>query len=167
MVVNFENGFNFDCIDVQKEMLTAEVSTYAEVDAIKAGINKTAPEGYTGASYAGITCYEVSDNVRVEIHYSYANSTPQEQLDAVLEQANSDEGLPHKVGYMWKIVDGILMLVKDDEAEGTAENPYVFDEGVNLVPNAYYTYNNVRYVYMGAAVVATTWEACAEMMVEF
>lgn len=41
------------------------------------------------------------------------------------------------------------------QGEGTAENPFNLVEGMELVPNAYYLYQNTRYVYMGSA---STWD---------
>lgn len=39
--------------------------------------------------------------------------------------------------------------------EGTADNPFNLVIGMELVQNAYYLYDNIRYVYMGSA---TTWD---------
>lgn len=35
------------------------------------------------------------------------------------------------------------------QGEGTAENPFILTVGMNLIPNAYYLSNDIRYVYMG------------------
>lgn len=38
---------------------------------------------------------------------------------------------------------------------GSAEMPFEWREGIDLIPNAYYLYNDTRYVYLGQAKVAT------------
>lgn len=40
-----------------------------------------------------------------------------------------------------------------------AEHPYDFFGGVELVPNTYWSYDGLVYVYVGQQTVATTWEA--------
>lgn len=39
--------------------------------------------------------------------------------------------------------------------KGTAEDPFVWAVGIELIPNAYYTHEGVRYVWMGKAGTAT------------
>lgn len=41
-------------------------------------------------------------------------------------------------------------LYPTPDAIGTADNPIIWVAGVRLIPNAYYLYQNERYVYMGA-----------------
>ena len=59
-----------------------------------------------------------------------------------------------KLGYNW-VEDYIgETLVKQTYVEqtnpvGVVDNPFKFTEGVMLIPNAYYTYNGKRYVYIG------------------
>ena len=43
----------------------------------------------------------------------------------------------------------------DFSGEGTAESPFILVVGMALTQNAYYSYNDKRYVYMGSASVAT------------
>lgn len=68
-----------------------------------------------------------------------------------------------KLGYNW-VEDYIgETLVKQTYVEqtnpvGVADNPFEFVKGVMLIPNAYYTYNGKRYVYVGMdAKTATEW----------
>ncbi len=68
-----------------------------------------------------------------------------------------------KLGYNW-VEDYIgETLVKQAYVEqtnpvGVADNPFEFVEGVMLIPNAYYTYNGKRYVYIGTgSKTATVW----------
>lgn len=75
----------------------------------------------------------------------------------VPETATNDSGmpvLPIKIGYKWQpVYSGMAFgweLVADPDAVGTADNPIIWVAGVRLIPNAYYLYQNVRYVYMGA-----------------
>lgn len=48
--------------------------------------------------------------------------------------------------------------VEQTNPVGVADNPFEFVKGVMLIPNAYYTYNGKRYVYVGMdAKTATEW----------
>mgnify|MGYP003293571919 CR=1 FL=1 len=40
--------------------------------------------------------------------------------------------------------------------EGTADNPFKWYDGIELIPNAYYTHNGVRYVWMGKQGISHT-----------
>lgn len=69
-----------------------------------------------------------------------------------------------KLGYNW-VEDYIgETLVKQTYVEqtnpiGVANNPFEFAEGIMLIPNAYYTYNGKRYVYVGIeSKTATVWD---------
>ncbi len=67
-----------------------------------------------------------------------------------------DTTLSDKLGYLWKYtyVGNVCVskeYVKDPDAVGTAGNPIAWKPGVQLIPNAFYVYNNVRYVYVGEA----------------
>lgn len=65
-------------------------------------------------------------------------------------------------------VGQVLAIGSDGENEwqdqdynqlGVADNPFIFEIGVKLIPNAYYIYNNERYVYAGTEVsTATVWD---------
>lgn len=61
-----------------------------------------------------------------------------------------------KLGYLWNCtyVGDVCVskeYVKDPDAVGTAGNPIIWKPGVQLIPNAFYIYNNVTYVYVGEA----------------
>lgn len=68
-----------------------------------------------------------------------------------------------KLGYDW--VEDYLgeklvaqTYTKQENPIGVADNPFIFEMGVMLIPNAYYIYNNERYVYIGTeASIATVW----------
>ena len=69
-----------------------------------------------------------------------------------------------KLGYNW-VEDYIgetlvkQTYVKQDNPVGIADNPFEFAEGIILIPNAYYTYNDKRYVYIGTeSKTATVWD---------
>lgn len=58
-----------------------------------------------------------------------------------------------KLGYDWveDYVGETLVkqtYVEQENPVGTADNPFEFTVGVMLIPNAYYTYNDQRYVYV-------------------
>lgn len=68
-----------------------------------------------------------------------------------------------KLGYNW-VEDYIgetlvkQTYVQQENPVGVADNPFKFAEGVILIPNAYYTYNGKRYVYIGVeSKTATEW----------
>lgn len=61
-----------------------------------------------------------------------------------------------KIGQDWirYYVNNVLVrsdYVLQDNPNGTANNPIPFTDGIYLIPNAYYTLDNVRKVWMGAA----------------
>lgn len=77
-----------------------------------------------------------------------------------------------KLGMDWLVtsVNGVevkKVYVEQAEPKGVADNPIAFVVGVVLIPNAYYVHEGTRYVYMGTAGVAESWDAVSQMMVEF
>lgn len=42
------------------------------------------------------------------------------------------------------------------QGDGSADQPFEWAEGIELIPNAYYSYNGKRFVWMGTAGVATS-----------
>lgn len=63
-------------------------------------------------------------------------------------------------------------IISDSWNEGKIEansqdNPYIFASGVELIPNCYYIYNDVVYVYMGSRKVAEDFESVSEDMIEW
>lgn len=59
-----------------------------------------------------------------------------------------------KLGYDWKVYTlGEVLLRKEyvpsEGHAGTAEDPIPFELGLTLIPNAFYTFDGHRYVYMG------------------
>lgn len=69
-----------------------------------------------------------------------------------------------KLGYNWvEYYVGETLVnqtyVKQENPVGVADNPFEFAEGVMLIPNAYYTYNGKRYVYISTeSKTATGWD---------
>lgn len=39
--------------------------------------------------------------------------------------------------------------------KGTADDPFIWEEGIELIPNAYYLHHDVRFVWMGERRTAT------------
>ena len=75
-----------------------------------------------------------------------------------------------KIGYDWHAYYVNDVLVRRDYVEqetpyGTADNPIVWKEGMSLIPNAYYTYNDIRKVWTGDEGVIASWDD--ENFVEF
>ena len=61
-----------------------------------------------------------------------------------------------KLGYIWKCtyVGDICVskeYVEDPDATGTKDNPIIWKPGVQLIPNAFYIYEDDTYVYVGEA----------------
>ena len=71
-----------------------------------------------------------------------------------------------KLGYDWKNFFVNDILVRRDYVEqavkaGTADNPIVWEDGMALIQNAYYTNNGETKVWMGAAGATATWTDAA------
>lgn len=59
-----------------------------------------------------------------------------------------------KLGYLWNCtyVGDVCIskeYVEDPDAVGTVNNPIAWKPGIRLIPNAFYTYNNAVYAYVG------------------
>lgn len=90
------------------------------------------------------------------------------------ECANNEEGLislPFKLGYKWKPVydnnTGTITYesVQVQNAIGLETNPIMFYPGVTLIPNAFYTYNKILYVYVGVSKgIASDWDSVKDDM---
>ena len=68
-----------------------------------------------------------------------------------------------KIGFDWHIfyVNDIAVRKEYVEQEipfGTADNPIIWKEGMSLIPNAYYTHNDVRKVWTGDAGAMAAWD---------
>jgi hypothetical protein len=95
---------------------------------------------------------------------------------ATAEQVNAAGGIREevtqsdKLGYDWHIyyVNDIAVrkdYVAQETPYGTADNPIVWKEGMSLIPNAYYTHDGVRKVWMGDEGAVAAWDD--ENFVEF
>ncbi len=87
----------------------------------------------------------------------------------VVNQVNTVGGIREetiqsdKIGYDWHAYYVNDILVRRDYVEqetpyGTADNPIVWKEGMSLIPNAYYIYNDIRKVWMGEEGVIASWD---------
>lgn len=95
----------------------------------------------------------------------------QELMDSLVVEYPAG-GLPFKLGYKWvpSIVNNKIIFesVRDADAVGTDKNPILFVNYVKLVPNAYYLYNESRYVYVGLRTDnASSWDDVSADMEEF
>ena len=88
---------------------------------------------------------------------------------ATAEQVNAAGGIREevtqsdKLGYDWHIyyVNDIAVrkdYVAQEVPYGTADNPIVWKEGMSLIPNAYYTHDGVRKVWMGDDGAIAAWD---------
>lgn len=78
----------------------------------------------------------------------------QANLDALAALIKTTTEKSDKVGYSFKcmyIGDSCVSkeYVKEESQQGTAESPYEWVQGVQLIPNAYYNYQGKKYVYVG------------------
>lgn len=78
----------------------------------------------------------------------------QANLDALAALIKTTTEKSDKVGYSFKCmyIGDICVskeYVKDESQQGSADNPYEWGQGVQLVPNAYYNYRGKKYVYVG------------------
>lgn len=67
-----------------------------------------------------------------------------------------------KLGYDWKNIYVNDILVRQEYVEqeikrGTADNPIVWESGMALIQNAYYTHNGETKVWMGEAGKKADW----------
>ena len=88
---------------------------------------------------------------------------------ATAEQVNAAGGIREeitqsdKLGYDWHIyyVNDIAVrkdYVAQEVPYGTEDNPIVWKEGMSLIPNAYYTHDGVRKVWMGDEGAIAAWD---------
>ena len=71
-----------------------------------------------------------------------------------------------KLGFDWRNIYVNKILVRQVYVEqavkaGTAENPIVWDSGMALIQNAYYTHNGETKVWMGEAGATAKWTDAA------
>ena len=69
-----------------------------------------------------------------------------------------------KLGFDWKnfFVNDVLVrreYVEQAVKYGTADNPIVWEAGMALIQNAYYTYNGETKVWMGEAGATADWSS--------
>ena len=71
-----------------------------------------------------------------------------------------------KLGYDWRNIYVNDILVRQEYVEqavkfGTADNPIVWESGMALIQNAYYTHNGEIKVWMGTAGATAKWTDAA------
>lgn len=95
-----------------------------------------------------------------------------EQIDSnqkIAETVNAAGGIAttltqsDKIGYDWLnfYVNNILVRQEYQEQEnpvGTADNPFVWERDMTLIPNGFYTHDGVRKVWVGEAGVTAEWD---------
>ena len=83
--------------------------------------------------------------------------TTKEKLDELLTQAKITSNVKDLITKLTERVKTLESYVDSQtgktvlQGKGSADDPYTLTNGITLIQNAYYTYNNVRYVYMGEA----------------
>lgn len=85
-------------------------------------------------------------------------------LDAIASLVKMTTEPSDKLGFNWKCTYiGDICVAKeyvlDPESKGTEDNPIEWAAGVSLIPNAYYTHDSKKYIYVGEQSVAgDTWD---------
>ncbi len=79
----------------------------------------------------------------------------QEVLNKLVSLIKTTTEASDKVGYEFKCTwlgDACISkeYVKSEDNKGTKENPYEWVVGIELVPNAFYSYENKTYVFVGS-----------------
>ena len=100
--------------------------------------------------------HEYTEEELIAIQARKDKEAKEQALSHLTSLIQVDTTLSDKLGYLWKYtyVGDVCVskeYVKDPDAVGTVNNPIVWKPGIQLVPNAFYIYNNVRYVYVGEA----------------
>lgn len=80
-------------------------------------------------------------------------------LNAIAELVKTTTVPSDKLGYIWKCtyigdVCVVKEYIEDPDSKGTEDNPIEWATGVPLIPNAYYTHDSKKYVYVGEQSVA-------------
>ena len=101
--------------------------------------------------FEGNDSNEFFERVRIE---SEEKAKKEEKLIKIADLIQTKIEQSDKLGYVWKcIYIGDICAskeyVKDPNATGTKDNPIVWKSGVQLIPNAFYVYENNIYVYIG------------------
>lgn len=96
----------------------------------------------------------------------YKTARQVEEAGGIREEITQSD----KIGYDWRIIYVNDIAVRKEYIEqeipyGTADNPIVWKEGMSLIPNAYYTHDGVRKVWMGDEGAIAAWDD--ENFVEF
>lgn len=157
-----------------KDGVVYETPIYTEVDGKQ--VELTIPQLFELG-------YKSYDNEVREIEYELQDQSfdTSDKLSVLLETITvkvpegieDEEGvivLPFKLGYKWKPVydknTGVITYetVQVPNALGLETNPIMFFDGVTLIPNAFYTYNAMLYVYVGVKGTAGNWESVKDDM---
>lgn len=88
-----------------------------------------------------------------------AQAKRESNLNALADLIKMTTEQSDKLGYLWKCtyVGDICVCkeyVEDPDARGTKDNPIEWAPNVQLIPNAYYTHDSKKYVYVGEQSVA-------------
>lgn len=81
-------------------------------------------------------------------------------LNKLVESVNVTREPSDKLGFDWLVYHlGEVVFMKEyvesESHKGTEDDPFIFELGMMLTPNAFYLYNAEKWVWMGAAIQAT------------
>lgn len=87
----------------------------------------------------------------------YRDATPEEEAEAERQAAEIPAPMPtieDRIATLEATVEALKTYIDDMgktvlEGDGSAEKPFEWVTGIELIPNAYYAYGGRRYVWMG------------------
>lgn len=103
--------------------------------------------------------YDNAKTLKAEIDANRKTVQQVENAGGIREEITQSD----KIGFDWRIfyVNNIAVrkeYIEQENPFGTADNPIIWKEGMSLIPNAYYTYDGVRKVWMGKAGAMAAWD---------
>lgn len=94
------------------------------------------------------------------VTYNSNLPTPEEKSIILGEMLSITREPSDKLGYDWEIyklgdVEIRREYVENGSHQGTEDNPFTFELGIELIPNAFYLYEEEKWVWMGSRIIAT------------
>ena len=87
----------------------------------------------------------IANNIKITL--------PNNEEKPLSDIVNTSVDLPFKVGYRWELQGTSFVLVKDENALGTQENPIIYTEDVQMFDNAFYKKDGKLFVYMSGELI--------------
>lgn len=119
------------------------------------------PDGYADVFICVPTGEEVEEGFEYFVNEFRTNKVSEEQIASdpmkYLDYEEHEETLEEKVKRLESKIEELKSFANDFGktelvGDGSAEQPFEWEPYIELIPNAYYTFNDVRYVWMGSHV---------------